>query len=366
VRSRARYQILEKDGDRVLTCAHSANVRVCVVRGLTVTPSTRKRYARDSIFLDGVYSDAPFLDDEARQYSLDHHKGCIRPFTLATCEQALVMVLEGLPLDEDEWNIYINDPDLDAVFAAWVLLNHAELKRDHATLRRDVMRLLRVEGTIDAQGFQHAAILTAFPKELYDATLAKIDALRHEERELKSTGAWNEIDLVDYTRRLLESIDRLLLPDELLNELLAVETIEIARRSLQRHKVAVLCRSEAGMYAAQAELKERYGDKIAVIILDLGNGRYTLRQIDLTLTRTLEDAYPVLNRLDSHARADDRWNGTRDMGGSPQRAGTSLSGEEIADVIAEVYAEGGWLRFLWRGIARVRARDQTSRTRPST
>ena len=74
------------------------SIALRIERGLTVDSRARKRYGPQTIFLDGVYNGAPFCDNEARHYSLDHHAGCVRAFTLATCEQAAVMLLQGLPL----------------------------------------------------------------------------------------------------------------------------------------------------------------------------------------------------------------------------------------------------------------------------
>ena len=39
-----------------------------------------------------------YLDNSSKLYNLDHHEGCERAFTLATCEQALLMVYSGVEL----------------------------------------------------------------------------------------------------------------------------------------------------------------------------------------------------------------------------------------------------------------------------
>jgi hypothetical protein len=340
--SRVHYEAVVRDEQRFIASTTAPNVKLFVDRELAVTAATRRRYPRQAIFLDGVYTEAPFLDNEARQYSLDHHSGCVRGFTLATCEQAVVMLLQGLPLDENEWYVYVNEPDLDSVLAAWVLLNHAELLRSEGELLRAAMPLIRVEGVIDAHGLERS-VLTGFPRELYDREKQRIDDLLNEERRLKASGEWGSIDVFDYTLDLLDTIDQELFPQGYLQELLATELIEVARAPIQQHKIAILCRSRRGIYAVESELKRRYERLLGVIVLDQGGGRFTLRQVDPFLTRTLDRAYRALNGLDKNVRPDNRWGGSAEIGGSPRATGSGLEADAILKVIGEEYTEDGFI-----------------------
>ena len=115
-----RYRHAGDGDDTYLECGGSPNIHLHVRWGLAVDEAGREKYPPQTIFLDGAFTGPPFLDNSGRHYSLDHHAGGTpRGFMLATCEQAVVMVLDGLPLEEGEWQLYINDPDLDAVLAAW-------------------------------------------------------------------------------------------------------------------------------------------------------------------------------------------------------------------------------------------------------
>ena len=67
------------------------------------------------------------MDHERQVYNFDHHEGCVRAFTLASCEQTLVMYMKGLDLQGREWNIFANEPDLDTILAIWILLNHSRI-----------------------------------------------------------------------------------------------------------------------------------------------------------------------------------------------------------------------------------------------
>jgi hypothetical protein len=311
-----------------------------VERGLTVTEQARQRYPEQSIFLDGVYAEAAFLDNKARQYSLDHHAGCPRPLMLATCEQACVMVLQGLPLDEGQWHVFVNEPDLDAVLAAWVLLNHRTLLKDDRRLLRRSMPLIRIQGIIDAHGLD-MEVLAGLPRRFYEAQKSRIYELRGVEIRLKADGEWEQTDPLAYTRDLLIRIDHELLGPR---ELAGVEPqTQFDELQLPARKLAILCISTEGIYEVETQLRQRYHDELGVIVLDRGKGRMTLRQVDPFLPTTLSDLYPVLNERDPHVdqERDNCWGGSDDIGGAPRRTGTGLSGPEVLRIVSEFFTGDG-------------------------
>ena len=118
-----RYTLKGAGDERVLICLEAPNLNVHVEPGLAVTGSVARKSPGGTIFLDGVAQCEPFMDHERQVYNLDHHEGCVRAFTLATCEQTLVMYMKGLDLQGREWNIFSNEPDLDAILSIWILLN---------------------------------------------------------------------------------------------------------------------------------------------------------------------------------------------------------------------------------------------------
>ena len=122
-----RYTIKGSNGERVLICQEAPNLNVHVEPGLSVTGSVARKSPGGTIFLDGVAQCEPFMDHERQVYNLDHHEGCVRAFTLATCEQTLVMYMKGLDLQGREWHVFANEPDLDTILSIWILLNHARI-----------------------------------------------------------------------------------------------------------------------------------------------------------------------------------------------------------------------------------------------
>src|SRR6059036_2949344 len=121
---------------------------------MTIADSAARKAAPGTIYLDGAAEGGPFLDVEKGLFNLDHHEGCVRSFTLATCEQAMVVIRKGMDLQRRDWTIYANDPDLDTVLAIWVLLNHVRLNELNGKTRVRIMPLLRLQGLIDAQGLE--------------------------------------------------------------------------------------------------------------------------------------------------------------------------------------------------------------------
>lgn len=343
-RDRHRYRVADHDDATVIVCGNAPNIAVYVERGLTVNARGRKKYGPQTIFLDGVYTGAPFCDNETRQYSLDHHADCVRGFTLATCEQAVVMLLQGLPLSMGSWNVYVNDPDLDSLLATWVLVNHAELLRDDRALLRKVMPLIRMEGVIDAHGNDYD-VLTGFPPAVQENLRSKLDRLMAEERALKGAGKWHSADWHAYTQSTLELMDEMMFPDADLDELYEIQ--ESGRVELQGGRAAVLIESELGIYEVESRLKKRFGASLGVIVLETGPGRFTLRLVDAFMPKDLSAVYKSLNRRDPRSERGNQWGGSGEIGGSPRGTGTGLTGEEILEVVEQLMGtKQHWLRRL--------------------
>lgn len=343
-----RYRVIDRDGSEALISGNAPNIALRIQRGLTVDSRGRKRYGPQTIFLDGVYNGAPFYDNEARHYSLDHHAGCVRAFTLATCEQAVVMLLQGLPLSSGNWDVYVNDPDLDSLLASWVLLNHMELLRDECALLKKAMPMIRLEGVIDAHGTDKM-LLSAMPKDLFEATKGRLDELMAGEMKIKKAGEWMSTDWFDYVSGALEQVDGMIYPDGAIDELLEIQ--ETGRVVLHADRIGLMVESSLGIYEVESRLKKRYGISLGVIVLKAAEDRYTVRLVDAFLPKDLNAVYKALNRADPLARSGSEpnlWGGSGDIGGSPRLMGTGLSEPEMLEVIRGVLGERkGLLRRMF-------------------
>jgi len=310
---------------------------VRVERGTTTPSSTAHKAPPGTIYLDGAAEGAPFLDAERAVFNLNHHEGCVRSFTLATCEQALVVIRKGLDLQGRDWTIYANDPDLDTVLAIWVLLNHLRLNDVDDEIRRKVIPLVRLEGAIDAHGLDMQEFC-GFPLELQESVFVDLEHLRSKEVALKKEGRWDKINFLEYTASVLRSIDGMIYSRHHFEGVVKVE--ELARAEIDEKKLAVVCRADLGIYEVEPHLRRLHGKRLGVIILQKNPNTYTLRQVDTFHPGTLESAYERLNLIDPAAgsrRSDNRWGGSEEIGGSPRATGTSLSPQQIADAFAWAY-----------------------------
>lgn len=344
-----RYEIKTTPEGRALVCLEAPNIVLRVQSGLTVSESAARKSPSGTIFLDGVANCGPFLDNEKRVYNFDHHEGCVRPFTLSSCEQALIMVFKGLDLRNQDWTVWINDPDLDAVLAAWLLCNHVRLKQKEPASLQPLIALVRLEGLIDANGLEFTA-MSGFAQPLIDRTRQMIDDLRADELTIKKQGRWGKIDFLEYVTGLFHQIDSLVYKAEEFGDF--KEVSELARLTLADDRTAVVVHADMGIYEIEPYLRRLYGDRLGLAALKTGANSYTLRLMDAFMADNLNPVYRQLNDEDPlvRRRSDATgWGGSADIGGSPRGIGTGLTPEKILAACADAFTRptiGGHLKRL--------------------
>jgi len=343
-----RYKLRGGEGEPAhLVCDEAPRVKVQVRRDYAFSLSEAEELGERVILLDGAGTFGPLLDNKRRLYNLDHHQQCERTFTLATCEQALLMVTSGLDLGEGDWRIFANEPDLDTVLALWCLLNHVRLKDLRSEARDVLYPLIRLEGAIDANGTALAEVC-GLPKAVYEKAQRTLGKLLEREQGVKGGGDWQTLDLEAYTAEMLGAIDRLVYSVEDFRGYASIDEVyghvEIGARS-----VAVLCRDDTGIYAVEKLLKERWGDQLAVIALEREPGHYTLRRASTLSDVDLNDAYSLLNQLDPNVDGrppGKRWGGSESIGGSPRHGGSAFGPSELLRVLGQAFEPiNRWQRF---------------------
>lgn len=332
-----RYLIRQGDDGVYLTSRETPELKVRLDASLSVTAAAARKAPEGTIYLDGAAQGEPFLDHERRVLNLDHHEGVIRRFTLAACEQAMILVLRGLNLRERPWTIFANQPDLDTVLAIWVLINSVHLGEDQPEIRRAAMPLVRVEGLIDSQGLELLEFGGIDESDLR-RTLDQLDSLREIELAAKRSGRSDPRDVLENLAAQLQLLDRMIYPIDFFEALPAVEELALAELSPER--IAVVCRCDCGIYEAEPVLKRLYGKRLGIIVLQKSAGTYTLQQVDTFLRGDLEEAYRTLNLWDPavrHSSSTNRWGGSGEIGGSPRSSGTRLEPPEIAAACRQAY-----------------------------
>jgi hypothetical protein len=340
-----RYRVRRLGRERVLVCLEAPTVHVRIEPAACVSPAAARSAPPGTIYLDGAAQGEPFVDAERDVYNLDHHEGCVRAFTLATCEQAMVLLRRGLDLRRRDWTVFANGVDLDTVLAIWVLLNHLRLAPEDSPARRRILPLLRLEGNIDALGLG-TEDLCGLPGELHTETRRQLDALLERERSAKGRGLGR--DPLAFVAAQLRAIDRIAYAGEELGELLEIE--EIARAELAGAGVAVVCRADGGIYEVERELRRLHGSRLGLVVLQKDAKNYSLRPVHPAAAAQLERIYLQLNRVDpgsDGSLAENRWGGAGEIGGSPRKSGTRLNPHEIANACRDACAR-------WTPAARVR------------
>ena len=106
--------------------------------------------SNNSVALDGAVQ-GPQADPTRRRFSFDHHAGCLRLVTLATCQQVAVAIELGLVVDEAT-TVHINDLDADTVLSVWLLQKAAKGHGDDVVTQPRVRQLIDQVGRTDAHG----------------------------------------------------------------------------------------------------------------------------------------------------------------------------------------------------------------------
>ncbi len=343
-----RYRVRRSEGDSQILCDEAPRIEARVRRDYAFSEAQARELGERVILLDGAATFGPLLDNKRRLYNLDHHRGCERTFTLATCEQALLLVHSGLDLSSGDWSIYANEPDLDTVMAIWCLLNHARLRALSPEARDVLFPLIRLEGAIDANGSQLAEVC-GLPADVLRRTQGHLDDLLTRERQVRVEGGWNTLDLEAYTAEMLGAIDRIVYTAEDFRGYASIAEI-YGHAELRDGGVAVVCHDVSGIYAVEKLLKGRWGDQLALIALEKSAGHYTLRRSATLADLRLEDAYEQLNRLDRNVDGrppGKRWGGSDSIGGSPRPTGSAFSPGELLRVLTQVYRPPArWRRLI--------------------
>lgn len=341
-----RYEVRQREQGTFLHCREAPGIAVTVHKSHSYSETDARKLGKRVILLDGAGQFGPLVDATNQVYNLDHHEGCVRALTLATCEQAMVLVAKGLELDKGDWTVYANEPDLDTVLAIWVLLNHRRLGSLSPGARDTLMPLLRLEGSIDANG--HA--LTPFcglPEAALRSASASVEHLMSRLNALGHSVRGKAPDLVELTVRMMCEVDALVFTDEELGEVPALEEV-FGHVSIGGDRVAVACRDPHGIYAVEGALKKIWGNRLGIIVLQEGQS-YTLRRSAAFSGIDLQTAYERLNLIDrtvNGAPPSDRWGGSEDIGGSPRVKGSRLQPGEVLEALAVVYRRRRWPRLI--------------------
>ena len=295
-------------------------VNVQMANGDTVELST---LAPRSVALDGMVQ-GPVMGDEEDRWSFDHHAGCARLVTQATCEQVWTATRLGF-----KWagrDVWINDLDGDTVLSLYVI--HTAV--NGVIPPADLGSLVRAVGLMDAHGPAAIVLMTPEERALADTFYHGVIYPTLGRNVQERFGEWREL-----LEECHDGIDRLL-SGELERAQPKPEPVEmILEKQVGSLKLAV---AECPGFGGFVKL---YGGGYDVVILTTeaagGTRRYTLGKVSDLVPFNLSALLGRLNEL------EDGWGGSSSIGGSPRKEGgeSSLLLPELVFFTACKVAEEG-------------------------
>lgn len=283
-------------------------MKIVVQRGVTLS---FQDLPSKSLALDG-YIQGPAIDVENQRYSFDHHAGCLRLVTKATCAQVLDALILGL--NPRDMTVYLNDVDGDTVLSVW-LLQHPELVK--APLVRD---LVEDVANVDAHGPSY------FPF-VRDQELCQrfFKGVMEPEARARRDGSYATVDLEDLLEQCLHRIDQLIFENDHFNlsqDLNKSASYEITHQGQNW----VMVQSNEPVFAAL--YRDGYRRVVAYhpVEVQLPSGEveyswaYTIaKQSDLV------SGFPIPEILHCLAQIEPGWGGGSSIGGAPRRPNGSRS-----------------------------------------
>lgn len=293
-------------------------MKVIVQRGVTLPFEALPPQA---LALDG-YVQGPAIDVENQRYSFDHHAGCLRLVTKATCAQVLDALILGL--EPQAMTVYLNDIDADTVLAVW-LLEHPEAVTDPR-----VRNLVEDVGNIDAHGPSY------FPF-VRDQDLCQrfFKGAMEPEARARREGFYTTVDLNVLLRECLIRIDKLIFRNK---------HFPLPRdRKVPRYEITHRGQGWIMTHSNERVFGTLYRDGYTRVVayhpieVRLPSGEmehswaYTIaKQSDLV------SGFPIPRILQRLAEIEPGWGGGSSIGGAPRRPNGSrsfLAPDEIFELI---------------------------------
>jgi hypothetical protein len=266
-----------------------------------------------ALALDGYVEGPTRIEDGFDHVSFNHHEGCSRLTTRATCEQVALSLhgrlggwwrTEGL-------TAHVNDADADVALSCWLLRNPSRVTE------REVSWLVTAESWLDSTSGCIAPFLDDASAGVLAWVFEPCFAVAPASPSSVMAGCIDEV---------CARIDAHLAGRG--------GTVPAAREYQVDHRHGTV----AVVSAASPLARSRFADDgIEAYVLVRGHhrGRWHLSigLSDPTTAWDLAVSYATLNALEGLEGAE-RWSGSDTVGGSPRRDGTVLHPVEVAQVLA--------------------------------
>lgn len=266
-----------------------------------------------SIAVDGAVS-GPAIDTEHNRYSFDHHAGCLRFCTQASCSQAQTAILLGL--NPEKYTLYLNDCDIDVALTVWILQNFERVKEPL------VIKLVNAVGIADSHA--GAICLNGMTKTVEWVSAVEVDFKRDKSNYESICNSNLKYILEATLRRIDQYVD-------------GEASIEISKMEI--HTDYKILRNENGYIVVQSDNSHIYSTLYAsgfdriVLIRPLENGSLA---VSIAKRSDFVDNFNLIVMYEKLNEVEPGWNGGSSIGGAPRGSdGTrsKLPLEKILEII---------------------------------
>jgi len=285
-------------------------------------------YPPFSIAVDGYCKGGPKFDQERIILNINHHEGVDRVATRSSCLQAMILVKMGIfesfcvEGGKHAATLYCNDCDQDVALATYILLHPEHV--DRPKLRE----LVRVEDLMDMSG-------GLYPTKKRLHLMKELNWIMRPYTAARVSGKLHELDAKGMERIVKEMHRRIGL--SLFNGAKEVD-VDTSFEVLAEFPVWSLIR-EIGEAARVGMAAQRIKAFVSLIGGTDGRFHYTIGRLSQFIPFPLPRLYEALNKAEGIGpEAAHRWGGSDTIGGSPREVGSSLTPDQVKEVVIRCLA----------------------------
>ncbi len=290
-----------------------------------------KNFPTFSIALDGAVAGGPnfLLRPDGPLATFNHHEGCDRLATRATCRQVLMAIRMGLfqsfrnSTNEVKITALCDDCDEDVCLSVF-LLKHGHLF-EHP-FNPALNRLVAIEDELDATAGSYP-----YPPDL--PIMRQIFWIFEPYRLFRHSGGLSRLNPREFESVVTDVESRI--TRHIMGEGEAISPdIRYGTIGVNRGWSII---KEVGVDARLGAIGD--GIKAYVLVRARPNGRFTyiIGRVSAFIAHFNNDnIYEALNQAEGLATNPDRWGGGNTIGGSPRIAGSGLDPEELAGIVNSV------------------------------
>ncbi len=301
----------------------------------TVDWETARRYPSHTIFIDGACSGRPRSTSDGLILNINHHEDVEEFATRASCMQAYYELMTGLydrfSVDgRPRATLRVNDRDYDVGATTAILMHPSWIHRPRMRSYLEVVDLLDSSAGL----FPLDPDIRRGPLPELCWIFEPFTASRQRGEDKSLTAAQCEEQILDIHHRLKASLygrGKRLTPDARY-EVLGKHPLYTVVREIGQH----------ARYGMSAD-----GIRAFVSVLDdtPGKSRFSICRLSHTTPLPQQRFYVALNAAEGiNEAAMDKWGGGSTRGGSPRKAGTRLTLDQVCEVMDAEIATSAEMR----------------------